>query len=146
MAYKMSLTPKQEKFASCIADGMSQADAYRAAYGAEKMSDNAIYSEASLLLKNPKVSQRVAELKGDLATKALWTREMSARALVNAYEYGNPNVKVSAVRELNLMHGYNAPQKLKVAWGDGAPLFDASVLSTAALAEILAAKNASNAK
>jgi len=30
---KMSaLTPKQEKFAQCVAEGMSQADAYRSSY------------------------------------------------------------------------------------------------------------------
>jgi len=28
----MNLTPKQEKFAQCVADGMTQADAYRVAY------------------------------------------------------------------------------------------------------------------
>ena len=28
----VNLTPKQEKFAQCVADGMTQADAYRAAY------------------------------------------------------------------------------------------------------------------
>lgn len=30
----MTLTPKQEKFAQCVADGMTQADAYRAAFDA----------------------------------------------------------------------------------------------------------------
>ena len=29
----MALTPKQEKFAQCVADGMTQADAYRTAFG-----------------------------------------------------------------------------------------------------------------
>lgn len=56
------LTKKQEMFVQNIIKGMSQADAYRNAYSVKKMSDNAIYTEASILLKNPKVSNRLKEL------------------------------------------------------------------------------------
>lgn len=64
------LTVKQEKFVQNLIKGMSQADAYRDAYSTKKMSDNAIYREASLLLKNPKVSQRYEELRGKLVKRA----------------------------------------------------------------------------
>jgi hypothetical protein len=37
---------------------------------------------------------------------------MSVKALVQAYKEGNGSVKVSAVKELNAMHGFNAPQKI----------------------------------
>jgi phage terminase small subunit len=114
-----TLTPKQEKFAQCIADGMTQADAYRAAYNASKMSEGALHVEASKLLDNPKVSLRVKELKGKLAQKALWTREMSVKALIQAYREGKPSDKISAVKELNAMHGYNAPSKMEVTNPDG---------------------------
>ena len=60
------------------------------------------------------VSGRVEELRSALTTKALWTREMSVKALVQAYREGNAGVKVSAVKELNAMHGFNAPQKVDV--------------------------------
>lgn len=56
------LTKKQEMFVQNIIKGMSQADAYRNAYSVKKMSDNAIYTEASILLKNPKISNRLKEL------------------------------------------------------------------------------------
>jgi hypothetical protein len=112
-----TLTAKQEAFAQALADGMTQADAYRTAYNAEKMADGAIYTEASLLLNNPNITKRVAELKQALANKQLWTREMSVKALVNAYKEGNPAVKVSAVKELNAMHGFNAPQKVELSGG-----------------------------
>lgn len=56
------LTAKQEQFVQNIISGMSQADAYRSAYNAKGMSDNAIYREASLLMSHPKVSQRMAQL------------------------------------------------------------------------------------
>lgn len=56
------LTAKQEKFVQNIVKGMTQRDAYRDAYNADKMSENAIDREASLLLKNPKIAQRHREL------------------------------------------------------------------------------------
>jgi hypothetical protein len=106
------LTAKQEAFAQGIADGLGQADAYRSAYDAENMKDDSIYPIASKLMNNHKVATRVAELKSQVVEKQLWSREMSVKALVQAYKEGNGAVKVSAVKELNAMHGFNAPQKI----------------------------------
>lgn len=108
------LTAKQEAFAQAIADGMGQADAYRTAYDAENMKDDSIYPIASKLMSNHKIATRVAELKSQLQSKQLWSREMSVKALVQAYKEGNGAVKVSAVKELNAMHGFNAPQKIDI--------------------------------
>ena len=108
------LTAKQEAFAQAIADGMSQAEAYRTAYDAENMADSSIYVEASKLIDNPNVAQRVKELKEALANRVLWTREMSVKALVQTYRESSGSVKVAAVKELNAMHGYNEPAKLQI--------------------------------
>lgn len=108
------LTAKQEAFAQAIADGMSQAEAYRTAYDAENMQDSSIYVEASKLIDNPNVAQRVKELKEALANRVLWTREMSVKALVQTYRESSGSVKVAAVKELNAMHGYNEPAKVNV--------------------------------
>ena len=110
----MTLTFKQEAFAQAIADGMTQADAYRTAYDAEGMSDNVIWSEASKLTSHPKVSVRIKELKDALSEKVMWTRQMSVRALKETYETSAGSVRVAAVKELNAMHGYNEPSKLHV--------------------------------
>jgi phage terminase small subunit len=59
----LELTPKQEAFAQAIVTGMSQADAYRAAYSAENMKPETVQSKACLLIKDGKVSARVAELR-----------------------------------------------------------------------------------
>lgn len=59
----MDLTDKQEKFAQAIAKGFNQSDAYREAYTAENMSNEAIGVEACRVMNNPKVSLRVKELK-----------------------------------------------------------------------------------
>lgn len=143
----MSLTPKQEKFASCIADGMSQADAYRTAFNAENMKAETIHKRASELMGNGEVAGRVQELRGNLATKALWTREMSVRALKVAYAVAkgqdNASGMTAAVKELNAMHGYNEPTKHQIEAAITTTL-DVTKLSSAARRELLAAKNAAD--
>ena len=115
------MTPKQEKFAQCIADGMNQADAYRAAYDASNMKDSSIYVNASKLLSDTKVAQRVQELKEQLSSKALGTRADSVRALQNAIAIAenkdNAAGLVAAIKELNAMHGFNEPSKLELTGG-----------------------------
>ena len=112
------LTAKQEAFAQAIADGKDQATAYRAAYDAESMKDESVYSQASKLMKNPKVTTRVNELKKVTADKQLWTREMSVKGLMQAFKVANAEKSASgmtgAVKELNIMHGFNEPTKLAV--------------------------------
>ena len=112
------LTAKQEAFAQGIADGLGQADAYRMAYDAEGMKDSTIYSKASVLMSDGKVAARVAELKAQVADKQLWTREMSVKGLMSAYrialEAKTSTGMTAAVKELNVMHGYNEPTKLQV--------------------------------
>ena len=53
------LTSKQSAFVQAILKGANQSDAYRAAYNAENMSDGTVWSEASKLFANPKVSARI---------------------------------------------------------------------------------------
>jgi hypothetical protein len=114
----VKLTAKQEAFCQGIADGLGQADAYRMAYDAEGMKDNTIYSKASVLMSDGKVAARVAELKSQVAEKQLWTREMSVKGLMSAYrialEAKASSGMTAAVKELNIMHGYNEPTKLAV--------------------------------
>ena len=110
----VNLAAKQEAFCQGIADGLGQADAYRAAYDAEGMKDNTIYPLASKLMKNSKIAARIAELREAVQEKQLWSREMSVKALVQAYKQGSGSVKVSAIKELNAMHGYNEPAKVSI--------------------------------
>ncbi len=111
----VNLTAKQEAFCQGIADGLGQSDSYRAAYDAEDMKENSVYVNASKLMKNAKVMQRISELRSEVQEKQLWSREMSVKALVQAYREGSGAVKVSAVKELNAMHGYNEPSKLNIS-------------------------------
>ena len=113
----MALTAKQEAFAQAVAGGMTQADAYRSAYDASESLDKTIVEEASKVAANPNVSTRVAELKEAIAIAAIWTRLDSVRTLADIAVDGEAraNEKVSAVKELNAMHGFNAPTKHEVA-------------------------------
>jgi phage terminase small subunit len=116
----MSLTPKQEKFAQCVADGMAQAEAYRVAFNVKpETKAETSQANASRLMANSKISARVNELRFKLTEKGLWTREMSVKALIETIQEGNGSVRVAAVKELNAMHGFNAPKKLDLISTDG---------------------------
>lgn len=69
------LTAKQEQFVKNIIDGMSQADAYRSAYPNQRMSDKTIWESASKLLKNPKVSARLQELREQMMTPSIMSAQ-----------------------------------------------------------------------
>ena len=114
----VKLTAKQEAFAQAIADGMGQGDAYRMAYDAEGMKDSTIHPKASRMLSEGKIRARVDELKSMVVEKQLWTREMSVKGLIQAYRIAQ-DAKTStgmtaAVKELNVMHGFNEPTKLSI--------------------------------
>ena len=106
------LTPKQEKFAQNVASGMTQSDAYRDAFGQGKYTDKTLTEAASRLSNNSNVIARVKQLQQELSDKSLWTREESVQALKNVLADGKGSEVVSAVKELNSMHGYNAPIKI----------------------------------
>ena len=67
---KASLTIKQEKFCNKYLECGNASEAYRYAYDCSKMSDNAIWNSASLLMDDPKVTQRIDSLKKHLAEAA----------------------------------------------------------------------------
>lgn len=69
------LTPKQEKFAQGLFAGLSQREAYIAAYNTQKMSNNAIDVEACKLAANPKVALRLTELQNEFKERNMVTVE-----------------------------------------------------------------------
>lgn len=69
------LTIKQEKFAQGLFAGLSQREAYKQAYDAKNMTDKQIDEEACKLAANPKVSQRLSNLKGELKNRNMVTVE-----------------------------------------------------------------------
>lgn len=69
------LTAKQEKFVQCIIEGMSQADAYRAAYDSKNMADKTVWEKASALMKNGKVAARLQEIRGQMMKPTIMTAQ-----------------------------------------------------------------------
>lgn len=64
------LTPQQESFATGLACGLSQAEAYRKAYPKSlKWKDKTVWEKASVLAGNGKVKARVKELAEQAAAK-----------------------------------------------------------------------------
>lgn len=111
----MSLTHQQEAFAQAVASGKSQSDAYRAAYPKSlRWKPEVVWSKASTMASSGKVSERITEIKAELAERGLWTREDSARALIAVVQ--SPDKKsdvVAAVKVLNEMNGFEAPKEFK---------------------------------
>ena len=113
----MTLTAKQEAFVQAIAGGMNQSDAYRSAYNAVAMKPETIQSKACLLMADGKVRARADELREELANKSLWTREQSVAVLAGVVDAcdAKHGDKISAVKVLNDMQGFNAPTKVELA-------------------------------
>lgn len=111
------LTEKQEKFCQRIADGMNQTEAYRSAYSAKNQTEKTLWANASRIANNSKVLARVSALKAQLAKKQLWTRERSVLLLGNIAVGINEKSsdRISAIKELNAMHGYNEPAKMEIS-------------------------------
>ena len=59
------LTLKQEAFAQGLADGLTNAEAYRRAYKADGMKPAILYSEACKQAQHPKVAARVRDLMAE---------------------------------------------------------------------------------
>jgi len=109
------LTPKQERFAQVVASGKSQAEAYRTAYDVSPDTpDKSIHEVASRIASDIKVKSRILELKQELASKILWTKEQSVKILAKIAEEQAEMTKdkIAAIKELNAMHGHNAPTKV----------------------------------
>lgn len=121
----MALTPKQEAFCQCVANGMTQSDAYRSAYDVSpETKPESIHVLASTLMADMKVSLRVKELRDLLTIAQLWSREDSVNTLKEIV-HGQESKAVertAAVKELNNMYGFNAPQKHQVGGEDGGPV------------------------
>lgn len=84
------LTAQREKFAQGVASGLSQSDAYRAAYPkSKKWKDTAVHREASVMAGIPMVSQRIAELAKAVADKVGLTMEKTLRE-VGRVSYFDP--------------------------------------------------------
>lgn len=104
----MGLSPQQEKFAKAIAlDGMSQCDAFRAAYKCDNWTDKSIYEKASYLAnKNVKIKSRIAELRREVDTPRIMSAQKRKEKLTEIVNTSpDINVVMKAIDLLNKMDG-----------------------------------------
>lgn len=152
-----TLTPKQEAFALAYVETGNAAEAYRRAYDVDptKQANSWIYVEACQLLDNPKIALRVEALQKEAERLSLYNVSKAyqeyeaARAL--AEKVGNPSAFVAAVKGKVALFGLEPPAKSRVMHGNdpenplpGAVSVDLSKLSTEALAELVAARDAAS--
>lgn len=118
------LTQKQETFClEYLKDG-NATRAYKIAYNCSKTKESSINVNASKLLKDTKIIQRLDSLKEKIINKALWKKEDSILKLKEALSISKKaNEIVMVIRELNAMHGYNAPIKSETEITGNTPLF-----------------------
>ena len=101
------LTAKQEAFVQNILQGMSQADAYRSAYNASKMTDKTVHEKASLLASQDKVRARLAELRDKLASESIMSAQERMEWLTRLVKNQDEDTtdKLKAIDILNKMSG-----------------------------------------
>ena len=103
------LTNKQEKFVQGLIKGLSQRQAYIEAYPrAEKWKENAIDSQASILLKNSKVLERYQELAKKAEDEAIMSSKERKKWLSDIVTTGemtvnNIRIPVKAADRLKAM-------------------------------------------
>lgn len=99
---------RKEKFAQCMAMGLSQRKAYREAFESSRdWKDNTVDSRASELYRLQEVRERVQELKAQAASEAVMTiierKEWLTNLIVNSSD--STKNKLHAVDLLNKMDG-----------------------------------------
>ena len=105
---KEKLTDRQNLFCRLRANGQTCIDAYKAAYNSNAKSQ-IISQKASALMANPKIKERIAKLQGISKQDYLWTRQMAVMHLINIVENEVAAFALGAIKELNMMHGFDKP-------------------------------------
>lgn len=124
------LTPKQEAFATGVASGLSQAEAYRQAYPkAQAWKDETVWSKASTMAKDEKVQARIQELRG----KAAEANEVTIERIVAEV------VKIAFANQRDLMTW--GPQGVKLRASD--ELTDEQAAAVSEVAESVSATGGS---
>lgn len=80
------LTEKQERFAQLLAEGLTNAEAYRQAYDASTMQSGTVHNEACKLAQHPKVAARLAALLDEKrARNSMLSEKQSDRVWRNVW-------------------------------------------------------------
>ncbi len=122
----MTLTPKQEKFALAVASGKTQSDAYREAFNVRPTTkDTSVNVNASKLMADANISQRVEELRKPIAEKAMITLESHIRRLKELAELAIDQGQIAAAIKAEELCGKASGvyvEKRQITGADGGPV------------------------
>lgn len=142
----MALTPKQEAFAQAIVTGVSQSDAYRAAYKvAPKTKPESVNQAASKLMSDPNIASRVDELRIPVAKKAQITLESHLDDLLRLRNMAAKEKQYSAAITAEVARGKASgvvADKIDISGTMAVATLDVGKLSATTLRAIMAAKDA----
>lgn len=101
------LTQKQERFVQCIIDGMSQTEAYKASYNAEKMSHKTITEKACVLMKDDRIKARLKEIRDKMISPSIMSAQERLEWLTKVIKSGEETTtdKLKATDIMNKMQG-----------------------------------------
>lgn len=140
----MSLTPKQEKFCLAYLETGSQSEAYRIAYDVAVMTQSAVYVEACRLLDNPKIAQRLSDLREPIMARHAITVDTllaeleEARKIALSCETPQSSAAVGATMGKAKLLGLDK-QLVEVTGANGGPLQSETIIKVdeATLATLL---------
>ena len=122
----MILTPKQEKFALEVASGKTQSDAYRAAFNVKPTTkDTSVNVNASKLMADANIAQRVEELRKPIADKAMITLESHIERLKELAELAIDQGQIAAAIKAEELCGKASGvyvEKRQITGADGGPV------------------------
>lgn len=122
----MTLTPKQEKFALAVASGKTQSDAYREAFNVRPTTkDTSVNVNASKLMADTNIAQRVEELRKPIAAKAMITLESHIERLKELAELAIKEGQIAAAIKAEELCGKASGvyvEKRQITGADGGPV------------------------
>lgn len=102
----MALTPKQERFAQLVAEGKTQADAYRGAFDTKPTTKpETIQNSAYKLMNDPDISARVDELRKPIIEAVGITLESHLKDLMTLRNLAVKNNQINAAITAEIARG-----------------------------------------
>jgi phage terminase small subunit len=102
----MALTPKQERFAQLVAEGKTQADAYRGAFDTKPTTKpETIQANASRLMADSNISARVDELRKPIIEAVGITLESHLKDLMTLRNLAVKNNQINAAITAEIARG-----------------------------------------
>ena len=102
----MALTPKQDRFAQLVAEGKTQADAYRGAFDTKPATKPAtIQNSAYKLMNDPDISARVDQLRKPIVEAVGITLESHLKDLMTLRNLAVKNNQINAAITAEIARG-----------------------------------------